>query len=381
MSKKLLFLWIFLLPTQLGRFFWPDWSWFAGIKVDYLSPVLYAHDLVAIGLIITNYSILKNQLNRKKLGLILVFAGINIIVATRPEVAFFRWLTIFKLGIVGWLVYENQSFAKKTLLGCIPLWLATLLFLDLAQVAGGSSLQGMFYWLGERKFSYSTNGIALMGVVEEIYVRAYGTFSHPNVQAGFVGACLLFWQYRNDRKLGFWLTWWAGTVVMVLTGSRLSTLVFFTLAVAFSSMGKLKKVVLGMGLAGILSLSVGWLGWDSEGVDKRIWLAKEAVVEIKKSPLFGVGLGNNILGLGSGVTFSGTRWIQPVHNLFLLIVAEIGMLGTAFLLYWSKNIKFNKVLLFVLLTGMVDHHWITGVQTSGLLAVILGLAYDKKNPV
>lgn len=43
---------IFLLPTQLGKHFWPEWSLVNGIRVDYLSPTIYVTDILIIALFI-----------------------------------------------------------------------------------------------------------------------------------------------------------------------------------------------------------------------------------------------------------------------------------------------------------------------------------------
>ena len=39
---------ILLLPTQLGRHFWPSYSFVFGLKVDYLSPTLYLTDIFLV---------------------------------------------------------------------------------------------------------------------------------------------------------------------------------------------------------------------------------------------------------------------------------------------------------------------------------------------
>src|SRR5476649_2203358 len=53
-SKLLSYLLIFLLPTQLGIHFWPNFSLLLGIRVDYLSPTLYVTDVVILSLIVIN---------------------------------------------------------------------------------------------------------------------------------------------------------------------------------------------------------------------------------------------------------------------------------------------------------------------------------------
>lgn len=353
-----------------------------------MAPAFYLQDLVAIVLVIINFEILKKEIlkNKKKIGLVLGLTGINVLIAIRPEVAFFRWLTLFKLIFIGWLVWHNKSLVKKMLAIAIPCWFGYLAFLDLAQVAVGSSLQGIFYWLGERKFSYMTSGVALMSLADDTFVRAYGTFSHPNVQAGFVGACMLLWQEVKVEKLRpglkkvlYYMIWWLGLGILFLTGSRVVIVTVLGVLAMYMRISVYKKLVLGVGLLGLAYLVWNWGGRDGLGWDKRIWLVEQTMTQIKQLPVFGVGLGNNILSLDASKTFFGTRWIQPVHNLFLLLVSEVGIVGTVIIIYLGKNIKLSRILLFVLITGLVDHYWITGVQTASLGAVILGLVYDKKN--
>src|SRR5580700_6749474 len=44
----LLFFFFLLLPTQLGKHFWPDFSIVSGIRIDYLSPTIYFTDILLI---------------------------------------------------------------------------------------------------------------------------------------------------------------------------------------------------------------------------------------------------------------------------------------------------------------------------------------------
>ena len=48
LHQKLFWLLILLLPVQLGRHFWPDFSFVLGLKIDYLSPTFYLTDLLVL---------------------------------------------------------------------------------------------------------------------------------------------------------------------------------------------------------------------------------------------------------------------------------------------------------------------------------------------
>ena len=46
-----------------------------------------------------------------------------------------------------------------------------------------ASLNGLFWWLGERTFTSSTPGIAKAVIDGRLLMRPYATFPHPNVLA------------------------------------------------------------------------------------------------------------------------------------------------------------------------------------------------------
>jgi len=374
--KKILFFWILLLPTQLTKFFWPDWSVFLGTRIDFLAPVLYAQDFLIVPLLVLNFSkiILKIKRNKKSFGLLLVLIGLNVVFAIRPEIAIFKWISVLKIIFIAFLVWKDKELVKKYLLFCIPCWVVGELILSLGQVARGGSLQGLFYWLGERKFSYIDPGIALMSIADETFIRAYGTFSHPNVMAGFVGVCLLVWQRFKKIDLSFWLIWWSGIVVLVLTGSRVAIL---SLLVSLFFKFRIKNI-LALVVVGLMGLVLyKQVGWDVNSGLKRTWLVGQSLRQIAFSPIFGIGLGNNIIANSEYRNFEGVRLLQPVHNVYLLIMAELGLLVTVIFVFFSKKVRFNKVLLFILITGLFDHYWISAAQTIGLMAVILPILNDK----
>src|SRR5580692_2023869 len=47
-ESLLLSLFFLFLPTQLGKHFWPDFSIVSGIRIDYLSPIIYVTDILVV---------------------------------------------------------------------------------------------------------------------------------------------------------------------------------------------------------------------------------------------------------------------------------------------------------------------------------------------
>jgi len=126
-----------------------------------------------------------------------------------------------------------------------------------------------------------------------------------------------------------------------------------------------------------------------EVVNQRLRLSQVSGEIIAKNPFSGLGNGNFILGLKESVGFpKESWWLQPVHNIFLLTFSELGFVGfiifaTVPLVGINKTIlkndkKLLAVILFIILTGSLDHYWLTLQQTQILFAIIIGLMFRKK---
>jgi hypothetical protein len=140
-------------------------------------------------------------------------------------------------------------------------------------------------------------------------------------------------------------------------------------------------VMVVMGMVGVnyrLGDFVG--GWDSDSVWKRMVLNWSAMKMWKENFFLGIGLGNFTSKLPTIQQGAPFYWWQPVHNVFLLWATEVGILGTigaTWVVSWWWRRRWWKewrwLLVALVVTGMVDHYWITLPQNSWLLAVILGI--------
>jgi O-antigen ligase len=105
------------------------------------------------------------------------------------------------------------------------------------------------------------------------------------------------------------------------------------------------------------------------------------------SPIIGVGINNiyNNLNIASvkGVNFL----IQPVHNIFLLVLSETGVIGLVTFLFVflksflavikKRNIYLLLSLLAITILGMFDHYFLTLQQGQLLFSLVLGIALSK----
>lgn len=394
LESFLLILFLILIPTQLGKHFWPPWSNVLGIRIDYLSPVLYLVDLVWMGWLAMKLfrrreeiklAKITEQLNFENFILLLVVV-LNILVASNKWIAMYKWLRIGQWWIT--ILNLQTSNFKKYLKWIIPCWIMGETLLGLSQIVSGGSLGGIFYWLGERRFNFNTVGIAQISVLGEGLLRAYGTFSHPNSLAGFLLVCWLLWsRYKDkgDRTIWFWIVWWMGLIGIFISGSRI---VWLLALVTLLKEINIKKILLASFLiAGVLWI-VSWNyrvvdfvgGWDVNSLEKRINLNMAALGMIKENIMLGVGAGNFLVKLPQYQWQRRFFWLQPAHNIFLLALTEIGSLGILILGY--KFLKNNQtlwakknwwILIVIAVTGMVDHYWLTLPQNGWLLTVILAI--------
>ncbi len=374
-----------------------------GARSDYLGPILYLSDMVwliwvGIGLILKSKT--KNRKPKEIFSfeslLIGLFVALNILVAGNRWVAIYRWLRIGQWIISLKIIQTSKFKAQRYLMWIIPCWIAVESLLGLAQITKGGSLQGMWYWLGERRFTLTTIGVAQMSVFGEGLIRAYGTFSHPNSMAGFLLVGLLLWQrLKKEKSVWYWTVVWLAVMGIIISGSR-TVWVLMALVPIISNMGLHKKSwkrQLGYGLVGvgIFVLVLGIVGmnyrtsdfvggWDNDSLAKRVSLNMVAFKMWRDNFMLGVGAGNFVAKLPEYQSDSQFYWLQPVHNIFLLAGTEWGMLGIIIVIkFLISNFQFlmkkkNYLILGVIVvTGMVDHYWLTLPQNFNLLAVVLGI--------
>jgi O-antigen ligase len=403
-EKIALFLFLLAIPTQLGRHFWPEWSQVMGIRVDYLSPTLYLVDIFWVIWMGTKSRSLKyfklvKLLKRKENWVFVGVMAVNIVLAGNRWVAVYRWARIVQWMITIKLITNYKLRITNYLRWIIPIWVITESLLGLAQILNGGSMGGIWYWIGERRFSFSSIGIAQMSLFGEGLLRAYGSFSHPNSLAGFLLIVWCYWQRNKNKNFNYWIVYWMAILGIIISGSRwvwgITTILIINYELKITNERNIKiilgKVMVTVGLVAIVlgvvstnyRLGDFFAGWDSDSLNKRKTLFVAGIKMVKENPLLGIGEGNFVVKLPQFQKSNSYFWLQPVHNIFLLAWAEIGILGVIAIGYklvkslgYPKLIKNKKnwvILGLIVMTGMVDHYWLTLPQNSWLLAVVLGI--------
>ncbi len=391
MHRKLFYLLIFLLPAQIGYHFWPSWSFVLGRRVDYLSPTIYLTDLVLLALCLswvieTRGKGLNSVFHRYRLWYVVgaIFVVLNIFFAQDWHIALYHWVKVVELGFVGYYMVK----AKFTVFDIQPTLAAAVVYaslIGLAQALLQRSVGGPFWFLGERTFTVDTPGIARAVINGQEWLRAYSTFPHPNVFAGFLALTIPLLSMsvgKAKMKITKMLVITAvvlGSIALVLTFSR-SALIVSALGVSWIFRKKQKFLF----LFPLLLLFVLPFSFQEESYVVRNQLNMSAIQMTLSHPFFGVGLGNFLVSLPEVLPTRTIYFLQPVHNIYLLLLAEIGILGSLGCIYLLirtlKHITWYPPILGILLLGFVDHYFLT-LQQGRIMALVffcLAVSMNKK---
>lgn len=386
-SKIFFLLFIFFIPTQFGKHFFPSFSYINGVRVDYLAPTIYLTDIIIFLLFVFNIKEVFNFFKNKKLFFISTLFLINIFFAKNQLLGLYRFIKIVEFLII----YSLSSFIFQSLKEKIVLisFLFTGFFqlvLCLIQLTFKQSVQGIFYFFGERFISLSTPGAAKAVLNGVEFLRPYGTFSHPNSLGGFFLLLYFFVLIYKQFNKYFFLKYFNLLIFSILIFISFSKVVILTYlfinTIYWISNNKIKCFFCKISkifTPFFISLIFLQATTDLLTVKKRIELIKNSLKIISKHLLLGVGFGNYLL---EQAVFSSKYFLffnQPVHNIFLLFIAEVGIILTIIIFFqifisWKNFLikKYWPIILSVLITGFFDHYWLTLQQNFFLLAMIYG---------
>ncbi|MBI3887840.1 hypothetical protein HY310_02120 [Candidatus Microgenomates bacterium] len=138
-----------------------------------------------------------------------------------------------------------------------------------------------------------------------------------------------------------------------------------------------KITALVFGLVFVVLLLLPSRGDFLNGWNLRMQLNNIAIEQLLKSPIIGTGLGTSPLYPRNISNFAMLH--QPIHNIYLLLLSETGVLGLLGFVFIIKK-RFSLFLLPILFISFFDHYWLTIQQTQLFLVIILGwLPYQKKS--
>lgn len=372
LPNLLLFLIIFLSSTQLGLHFWPDSSLVYGIRLDYLSPTLYLLDL----LILFYLALTRPPLPVFSYGLFpLLLVGLLFSVNPLATLSWSLHVILYLIFLLP-LRYPLPSIRHTVVRALV----ATAIFqviLAATQLSLGHSLQGPLYWFGERMVSVGAPNVAQVVFRDRLILRPYGTFSHPNVLAGWFALTLLIsLSLTRQPKLRFFALIVTTTGVL-LTQSRAAALALFVIILPFSFLRSLKPRLAYFSLLFLVLLFFraplsSILNRSDLAFSHRGLLQQVSLRVIGAYPVFGAG-SQAALSVYPAIA-PDVRLLQPDHNSFNLLFSWLGFFGILSLL---ASFRFSALrspisVFFPLLPLLLlDHYLLTSPQ--GLFILLLYL--------
>ncbi|MFA6427866.1 MAG: O-antigen ligase family protein [Candidatus Magasanikbacteria bacterium] len=248
------------------------------------------------------------------------------------------------------------------------------------------------------------------------WLRAYGTFGHPNVFGGYlvlVIICTLFLAERlkdcKIKRLSVVVLYLLQITALFFTFSR-SSWITFVIVLLFSCYIMFKKhvsfIIYHLSFTFILILLLTGIFFplvktrfsnqsvsEVRSTEERISGYGEAIQLFKQHPWVGVGSGNYTVAVLAQKPSTPGWQLQPVHNVFALFVVEYGLVGTMLLLgivlsfiiyHVSRNTyqRDNKNLMcYVLcamcyvLLAMFDHYLLSSYVGILLILAFFGVIY------
>lgn len=356
-SKKLLqyfFLaFVFLLPLQ--TVFLLREPMINGVKWQYGVIALYATDiLLVLSLIVFVWRLIRKQEKIEKDATLKIFlvliawAGLSVLWAADVWLVFYFFLKLCLSFGVFILARSLDGKAIKKII--IALIVAALLESSLGvwQFLAQKSFSSML--LGMSDYEAWRAGVSVLKNESGRWLRAYGTFPHPNILGGFLGAVLAMaaslFVLRENKK------WILISVPIILLGLLVSfsraTWLGLVVGIGwlagiiyqrnnFTERKNFWKMIFVFSAAGIIFTfilkDVIFPRFDSviigkeNSVSERETTWREAVFLIRKHPFAGVGVGNYTVALIQKYPSIPVYAIQPAHNVFLLVGAELGLIG------------------------------------------------------
>lgn len=352
----------FLLPTQLGYHFNLPQTTVYGFRIDYLIPTLYLTDIIAFLIIFLGLKKIKFKKSHMFYAICyMAFVMINLLVSSYLVPSAYRWFKVTEMLLLGIVILNTKKFDTfKNFVKPLSYSVLITCILGIWQFLTKGSVGSIFYWFGERSFMFNDPNIA---------PYPYSTFSHPNSFAGFLlvfGIFLL--QFRSKFKIKYFITLFILVAINLILTNSLNIYITVSLLLLLKLLkGNLTNLI--------------FIDLSQRFVTHRLELINASWQMIKSNFWFGVGLNNFIPNLVKvSNTFVNAWELQPVHNIFLLVFSETGIIGLlAFGLLSFAGLTANSYgLIAVLFSGMSDHYWLTLQQNILLFTFTLAISKIKK---
>lgn len=403
------YLFVFLLPWQTKLIIKTATNNFNEISF-YLSHLL----LILVLLLFLSYRAFNRNYEERAQVVWYCLAGLAFFIflsfffASDKILAFYKYIIIM-LGFG--LFYLLQEGLKRPAYGEAILEKSRVIFIFLSSIFLHVSL-GIYQFLSQNAFAFKYLGLAShhpedlgVSVIETLsgrWLRAYGGFDHPNIFGGILAIAIVLSSYLLAKKklirtkkeitesIFLFIFYFFALLALIFTFSRsawlaliVGLIVLFIIFLVNKEKWALGRLVVLLFFSAILSGLIYFsyqelfiIRVSAEGRLEEISFSErrqqlvEASGVLQDKWFFGAGIGNYTSFLADKDLkengFKKADWAyQPVHNSFLLLWAESGLLAlffflTFFVALWRRSSKevFAWSLLLPLILLMFFDHWL-----------------------
>lgn len=423
-EKIFFYLLLFCLPFQT-RFIIGQWG---NIFNEWTSAYLYLTDILLVGLIVFwFYRIFKKRKLKADnfrleiiLGLFFLAAIISLKAALNRSLGIYGLIKLLEFILL--FFYLKYNFTKLySFVNLARVIVASIFFQSIIAILQFIKQKSLgLRWLGESPLGPQIAGVAKIVFEGKKFIRPYGTFPHPALLATFLVLALfcLFYLFSRSNEFYRFKLFLMGLFLLILFLSFARIITIFGLVSIFIYLIfgiKDKKLLLQFAIYSLLFIVIFWSMLagryqiknitQDEAFQDRIYYLKEGIYDWATSPYIGIGINNFVWffqqrpdDAGQAGLFIFPVWFyQPIHNIYLMVIVELGAYGLFFFLWFLFEIYRKRIwqirkgnrnlfILFLcliscfLLTGLFDHFFWTLQQGQlmfwSVLGVISGIAAD-----
>jgi O-antigen ligase len=312
-----------------------------------------------------------NNVSRETFYLLIFLGwiGLSVFWSQYRPIAIYRFLTLIEIALFAAVAIKklrNNRWLRIAVFAVILNGLFQSL-LGIAQFIHNSSLGLRF--LGESIIGPNIDGVAKIIISSEKHIRAYGTFPHPNILAGFLLVSLFIIiselisrklpflrknqtglisrQVSHETFLSYFPSWILSTTLLLtllglgFTFSRSAFLgLFIGLTIFFAWIAfswhsnKVSKIILKFLPLFILIIALAMIilisntsFFSSQSIQERQLYQHVSYETISEHPVVGLGIGQFVLNEYNIYPKLESWQYQPAHNVYFLIFSELGIVG------------------------------------------------------
>jgi O-antigen ligase len=383
---------IFLIPSNLFLKISESTGYVNGLFIDYLIPKLYLSDIFLIILLsiwfIKSYKQIRFTFSLLFIPLLILF--MRQFFVTNQIAAFWYLIKLIEIGLFLWYLSKNQNQIKQRVIHFSII--AAILFQSLLAIYQYHTQHSFFgyLFLGEANIPQAL-GLAKTVINGVEKIEPYGTTAHPNILAGVLCIYILYMLCIPTSKkrvvqlikvvaiiLGAYVIFLTQSLSAILSLILGGFLIYSKKRVDLKALTLFAIAIIILAPIGISMLSLKYSNVPS--LSRRDELQKNAISVLLKNPLFGVGL-NQFTTLSQNFNDSKelVRFVQPVHHIGLLWLAETGLIGLACIFILVKKLhaeRYAVPLLLLTPIAALDHYLMT--QQTGLLLFSFTLIFFNK---